>query len=334
MKIGHVDLTRDVLVVAEIGNNHEGDLGLAEELISLAAKAGAQAVKFQTIRPEELVTPDQEVRLAQLRCICIPAEVHERLAARAKKEGVMFISTPFYLGAVDLLKPLVPAYKIASGDNNFIPLLTRVGATGKPILLSTGMADMVTIKASVDVLERQSQERGAPLPLVLLHCVSAYPTPADQANLRAITTLSALGYPVGYSDHTLGTQACVMAVALGARVLEKHFTISKNHSEFRDHKLSADPEEMRELVERVREANVMLGDGEKCIMKDEQAIAAKRSINCARDLPAGHRLADGDLIWLRPADGLAPGNEDRLLGRKLRMAVRAGERLGPDMVEG
>jgi N,N'-diacetyllegionaminate synthase len=333
MKIGHVDIDRDVLVVAEIGNNHEGDLGLAEDLISLAAGVGAQAVKFQTILPSELVAPDQEARLAQLRRICIPAEAHERLALRAKKEGVMFISTPFYLGAVDLLEPLAPAFKIASGDNNFVPLLRQVGATGKPILLSTGMADITTVTASVRVLEGLYQDRGQVLPLVLMHCVSAYPTPVDQANLKAIATLATLGYRVGYSDHTLGTQACVMAVALGARVLEKHFTISKTHSEFRDHQLSADPKEMQELVERVREANVLLGDGEKRIMKDEQAVAAKRSIAAACDLPAGHRLIDSDLAWLRPADGLAPGNESLLLGRALRSAVKAGERLTLDKLK-
>lgn len=333
MKIGHVDIDRDVLVVAEIGNNHEGDLGLAEELISLAAKAGAQAVKFQTILPEKLVAPDQGARLAQLRRICIPAEAHERLAARANREGVMFLSTPFYLEAVDLLDPLVPAFKIASGDNNFIPLLKRVGAAGKPILLSTGMADIATVTASTRALEDIYRERQQTLPLVLMHCVSAYPTAADQANLRAISTLRALGHHVGYSDHTLGTQACVMAVALGARVLEKHFTIAKDHSEFRDHKLSADPEEMRELIEVVREANAMVGDGEKRVMKDEQATAAKRSIAAARDLPAGHRLTENDLAWLRPADGLAPGNEGMLLGHVLRGAVRAGERLTPDNLQ-
>jgi sialic acid synthase SpsE len=189
------------------------------------------------------------------------------------------------------------------------------------------------VTASVRVLEKLYAGRGQTLPLVLLHCVSAYPTPADQANLKAITTLATLGYPVGYSDHTLGTQASVMAVALGARVLEKHFTISKTHSDFRDHQLSADPQEMRELVERVREANSLLGDGVKRVMKDEQAVAAKRSIAAARDLPAGHRLVIGDLAWLRPADGLTPGNEDLLLGRALRGAVRAGHRFAPDELQ-
>lgn len=187
MKIRHIDLEREVLVVAEIGNNHEGDVVLAEELIALAAAAGAQAVKFQTIRPECLVAPDQHARLAQLRKLSLPAEAHARLAARAAKEGVMFLSTPFYLDAVDILNPLVPAFKIASGDNDFVPLLRRVAATGKPVLLSTGMADMEAVRTAVVELERVWLESGEAPGVVLMHCVSAYPTPAAQANLKAIS---------------------------------------------------------------------------------------------------------------------------------------------------
>jgi sialic acid synthase SpsE len=327
MKIGPVDLDREVLVIAEIGNNHEGDLALAEELIARAAECGAHAVKFQTIRPEHLVAADQHARLAQLRKICVPEAAHARLAERAKREGVMFLSTPFYLDAVDLLDPLVPAFKIASGDNDFMPLLRRVAATGKPVLLSTGMADMAAVRAAVAELEASWQAHHRAAALVLLHCVSAYPTPPGQANLCAIQTLAALGHPVGYSDHTLGIEACLFAVALGARVLEKHFTISKTHSEFRDHKLSADPQELRTLTARVREVVAMLGDGDKRVMADEQPIAARRSIVAARPLPQGHTLAQDDLAWLRPRDGLAPGGEAALVGRALRHAVNAGHRL-------
>jgi len=327
VKIGHVDLEREVLVVAEIGNNHEGDVALAEELIALAAASGAQAVKFQTIRPDCLVAPGQHARLAQLRKLSLPEEAHARLAARAAKEGVMFLSTPFYLDAVDLLDPLVPAFKIASGDNNFVPLLRRVAATGKPVLLSTGMADMDAVRAAVAELEKVWVESGEAPSLVLMHCVSAYPTPAAQANLKAIPTLASLGHLVGYSDHTLGIDACLLAVALGARVIEKHFTISKNYSEFRDHRLSAEPSELQLLVERVREAAAMLGDGEKRVMPSEQPQAARRSVAAARSLPQGHRLSQADVAWLRPGDGLSPGRESSLIGRALRHSVQAGDRL-------
>lgn len=335
MLIGPVDLAKEVLVVAEIGNNHEGDLALAEDLIVRAASAGAQAVKFQTIVPERLVGPDQTKRLEQLRRFALSEADHRRLHRVAVDAGVMFLSTPFDLGSVAMLAPLVPAFKVASGDNDFMPLLERVAEMGKPVLLSTGMTDLAGAKAAMNAIRGPWRVMGIDPGLVLLHCVSAYPAPASEANLRAIAALASLGVTVGYSDHTLGVGAAPMAVALGARVIEKHFTIAHDHSDFRDHKLSADPAQLKELVERVREANVLLGDGIKRVMPSEieTAKAARRSIVAIRDLPAGHVLAPGDLTWLRPAGGLPPGRESALIGRRLRRSVPAGGRLGPDLLD-
>jgi N,N'-diacetyllegionaminate synthase len=335
MQIGHVDITKDVLVIAEIGNNHEGDPALAEELIRLAAKAGAQAVKFQTILPAQLVMPDQTARLEQLQRFHLSAETYRHLAAVAKSCGVMFMSTPFALEAVDQLDSLVPAFKIASGDNNYTALLEKVAQTGKPVVLSTGMSTVDDAKAAVATLESVWRKRQADPGVVLLHCVSAYPTPPQQANLRALTTLARLGRPVGYSDHTLGINAAVAAVGLGARVIEKHFTVSKTKSAFRDHQLSAEPEELRELVARIRDVNQMLGDGVKRVMPDEQAVAqaARRSACAARDLAAGHVLVAEDVVCLRPAGGISPDRVGTLLGRGLTRAVRAGERLSPELVK-
>jgi N,N'-diacetyllegionaminate synthase len=335
MRIGSVDLDHDVLVVAEIGNNHEGDVGLAEELVGLAAAAGAQAVKFQTIVPERLVGPDQTTRLAQLRRFALSAEDHARLARAAAKAGVMFLSTPFDVDSVAMLEPLVPALKVASSDNNFVALLQRIAAANKPVLLSTGMTDLAGARAALDTVRHAWRERNVDPGVVLLHCVSAYPTPSEEANLLAIPALAALGVTVGYSDHTLGITAAPLAVALGARVIEKHFTIDHDHSEFRDHKLSANPAELKMLVERIREANALLGNGTKRIMPSEAAtaIAARRSIVAARDLPAGHAITVTDLTWLRPSGGLRPGQETVLIGRKLRRAVGAGQQLLPDLVD-
>jgi N,N'-diacetyllegionaminate synthase len=335
MRIGPVDLDHDVLVVAEIGNNHEGDVGLAEELVGLAAAAGAQAVKFQTIVPERLVGPDQTARLAQLRRFALSAEDHARLARAAAKAGVMFLSTPFDVDSVAMLDPLVPAFKVASSDNNFVALLQRIAATNKPVLLSTGMTDLAGARAGLDTVRQAWRERNVDPGIVLLQCVSAYPTPAAEANLRAIPALAALGAMVGYSDHTLGITAAPLAVALGARVIEKHFTIDHDHSDFRDHKLSVNPAELKILVERIREANALLGDGTKRIMPSEAAtaVAARRSIVAARDLPAGHAVTAADLTWLRPSGGLPPGQEKVLIGRKLRRAVGAGHQLIPDLFD-
>ena len=336
MRIGPVDLDRDVLVVAEIGNNHEGDFGLAEALIGLAAEAGAQAVKFQTIVPDRLIGPEQTARLAQLGRFALSPDQHVRLAEVAAAAGVLFLSTPFDLGSVTMLDPLVPAFKVASGDNDFVPLLERVAATGKPVLLSTGMRDLDGARAAAETVRGVWRGQGLEDDpgLVLLHCVSAYPTPPEDANLRALTALAGLGATVGYSDHTLGIGAASLAVALGARVIEKHFTIHHDHSAFRDHQLSADPGELASLVARVREANAMLGDGRKRILAAEEATAAaaRRSIAAARDLPVGHRITFEDLAWLRPAGGLPPGHEAELIGRALTASVAAGARILPEMV--
>jgi N,N'-diacetyllegionaminate synthase len=335
MRIGSVDLDREVLVVAEIGNNHEGDVDLAEELIARAAAAGAQAVKFQTIVPERLVGPDQTARLAQLRRFALSPQDHARLARAAAQAGIMFLSTPFDIGSVAMLDPLVPAFKVASGDNNFVPLLACIAATRKPVLLSTGMTDLAGAQAAADAVRQIWREHKIDPGIVLLHCVSAYPTPVEEANLRAIPALATLGVTVGYSDHTMGVSAAPLAVALGARVIEKHFTIDHDHSDFRDHKLSVDPMELKTLVERIREANALLGDGAKRVMPSEAATAtaARRSVAAVRDLPAGHAITWADLTWLRPAGGLRPGEEARLIGHRLRHSVAAGGQFLPDLVD-
>ncbi len=332
MKIGPVDLDREVLVVAEIGNNHEGDVGLAERLIHLAADAGAQAVKFQTIVPEELVAPDQEARLQQLRRFALSADDHKRLAAAADRAGVVFFSTPFSLGAVDLLNPLVPAFKVASGDNDFAPLLAAIADTGKPIILSTGMASLAQIDEARCTIHDRWSAKGVEPGLALLHCVSAYPCPPDQANLLRMNALRRFNETIGYSDHTQGVDAALLAVALGARIVEKHFTISKTHSSFRDHQLSADPAEMATLVRRIRETVAFLGSGSPDPMPAEVATAqaARRSICARRDLPEGHTLTLEDLTWLRPAGGITPGATAQIVGRRLRRAVRRGEQIGRD----
>jgi len=338
MKIGNIDLLRNVLVIAEIGNNHEGDLGLAIEMIHAAASSGAQAVKFQTIQPERLVSATQVARIEQLGRFAFNFEQFAELAEVARAVGVMFLSTPFTPDVVPWLAHLVPAFKIASGDNNFSQLLEAVAETGKPILLSTGMTDLVGIKQACQVIENVYNSSGNGLPvgeIALLHCVSAYPTPPEQANLRAIDTLAReTGKLIGYSDHTLGIDAATLSVALGARIIEKHFTLSKTQSDFRDHALSADPVELTELVRRVRVANILLGNGEKILQEGEMstANAARRSIVASCALDTGHLLVDADLDWLRPGGGLKPGQESLILGRRLTQSVARGEMIKPDMV--
>ena len=332
MRIGPVDTADRVLVIAEIGNNHEGDVELAEELVRLAAAAGAGAVKFQAIVPDRLVSAADTARVAQLERFRLDSDDFAALAEVAAAEGVGFLCTPFDLDSVLMLDPLVPAFKVASGDNTFTPLLEAVAATGKPIVLSAGLADLAEIGEARDTIRSVWSSSGVDQELALLHCVVSYPTPPDQANLQAIRTLAKLGETVGYSDHTIGIDAAVLSVALGARIVEKHFTIAKDHSDFRDHQLSADPADLAAMVRRIREAEILLGTGEKRMQpaEAEAAVKARRSVVAAHDLEAGRVIAWEDLDWVRPGGGVAPGDEGVLIGRALRRPVARGTMLRPE----
>lgn len=324
MRIGTVDTEAQVLIVAEIGNNHEGDLSVAAEMIRAAAAAGADAVKFQTIVPERLVAASQPERLAQLRQFQFSPNQFASLAAEAHANGVMFFSTPFDLDSVDWLAPLVPAFKVASGDNDFYPLLDKIASTGKPVLVSLGFdgrrAAASLIEFFRDAWRQHGRDEGE---LALLHCVAAYPTPDEQADLGAIRTLMSLGVTIGYSDHTLGITAAELAVAAGARIIEKHFTLDRSLRTFRDHQLSADPAQFEALVAAVRRAERFVGPPMHG-SADSDGTAARRSIAASRDLPAGTILGAADLVWLRPGTGFRPGQERLLLGRRLVSDVPAG----------
>lgn len=188
----------------------------------------------------------------------------------------MFLSTPFDIESAHFLNDLVPAFKISSGDNNFFPMIDVIARTGKPIILSAGLTDMKQITLSKDFIQEIWRELGINQEMAVLHCVASYPVPPQEANLLAITQLrKQLGVTIGYSDHTIGIEAAVLSVALGARIIEKHFTISKSHSDFHDHLLSADPHEFAQLVKRVREAVELLGDGEKRLQAGEKDMVGK-----------------------------------------------------------
>lgn len=321
MMIGPHDPAVRVVVIAEIGNNHEGDVSTAHRMIEAAAHAGADAVKFQAIVPEHLVTASQRDRIAQLHRLCLPLEAFAPLAATARSHGVAFLCTPFCEQAVKVLDPIVPAWKIASGDLDHEPLLRCCAATGKPVILSTGACDLHGVRRSVALLRAEGATAVA-----LLHCVLAYPSPDEAMNLRAMSTLAPLADAVGWSDHALGIDVAVAAVAAGARIIEKHFTLDKTRTSFRDHALSADPQDLRTMIERVRAVERWLGSSTKGITDAESgAVAARRGAYAARDLPAGTVLAEHDIAWLRPSNGVTPRDLARLVGRPLPRAVMAHE---------
>lgn len=337
MQIGPVRLTDRVLVIAEVGTNHEGDMDLARRHIHAAAACGADAVKFQTIDPDLLERAPSAERRARLERVALPADTWPVLAAEAAESGVLFLSTPLYPAAVDLLAPLVPAIKVAGGDNDFLPLIDRAARTGRPILLSTGLLDRA---ATARILHRISWVRmqaglGSDPMTVLLHCVTSYPVPDEQANLSALIDLATLSAPIGYSDHTLGSTACLGAVALGARVIEKHFTLSHALSDHRDHALSAEPEEFAAMVRGIRRLERMLGRARKEPQPCEIEILpqVRRSIVAARDIPPGTALTENDLCFLRRGGGLACTEIDRVIGTVTRTPLRAGDPIDQGAVQ-
>lgn len=269
MNIGSFDLAKRVFIIAEGGNCHEGSFERAAEMVKVAKKAGTDAIKFQTIVPEKLVSADQTERMARLKKFQLTQDQFKQLAKVAEKEGIVFLSTPFDTESAKFLNNLVPAFKIASGDITFTPLLETVASFGKPILLSTGGSSMADIKQALQTIGNT--------PVCLLHCVLSYPTTSEQANLQRINLLKQFDRPVGYSDHTLGLAASLAAVAMGARVIEKHFTLDKQLSDYRDHQLSADPGELTELVQQIRELEKMLGEvGQETSPVEQSVVAAVR----------------------------------------------------------
>ncbi len=329
MKINSFDLDKRLLVVAEIGNNHEGSFEVAKELVRKAAECGVDAVKFQVFRTEYFVSRSNIERFNKLKSFELSYSQFEQLAKLAHSLGLLFISTPLDLQSSEFLENIVDVYKIASGDNNFYALINKVARTNKPLIISTGLSDINQVQRTVDFV-RETCRISIEEKLALLHCVATYPVPIDQANLLAIKFLSdKTGLTVGYSDHTIGIDASLLAVAFGARIVEKHFTLDHNYSSFRDHQLSADPEEMKTLVQKIRSASLMLGSYDKTIQKCEEPNiqAIRRSIVASKDLKEGQILDLSDLAWTRPADGLLPGEESRLIGRTLKRDIIFGEKL-------
>ena len=321
-------------VIAEAGVNHNGDVTRALALVDAAAKAGADAVKFQTFIADRVAiatspkaayqrerTGEEGSQLDMLRALELSPDAHASVQRRCAERGVVFLSTPFDEGSADLLELLeMPAFKIPSGEITNVPLLTHIARKNKPLLISTGMATLEEVRTAVAVVRAAGNDR-----IVLLQCTSAYPAPIEGANLRVMRTLAdSFGTPVGYSDHTPGIAVALAAVALGACVIEKHLTLDRALPG-PDHQASIEPDEFAALVRGIRTVEASLGDGVKAPTLDERVLATvvRRSLVAARDLAAGERLTAAMVHAKRPGTGLAPSELPRLLGRRLRVAVPA-----------
>ncbi len=334
-----------VFVIAEGGVNHNGDLALALRLVDAAADAGADAVKFQTFEAAALAAAgaptaeyqrragieadDQRTMLERL---ALPPGAWTALRDRAHARGLVFLSTPFDDGSAELLDHLgVPAFKVGSGELTNTPFITRLARRGRPLLISTGMADLVEVAAAVE-----AAAVGGDVPLALFHCVSSYPAAPEDANLRAIETMRrAFGVPVGWSDHTPGVELALAAVAVGATLVEKHLTLDRGLPG-PDHAASLEPDSFAAMVRGIRAVEASLGTGVKAPVEAERNVAAvaRRSLHWATDLEAGAVITVDALAALRPGTGLAPGRAASLVGRRTARGVGAGEPVEPGDVEG
>lgn len=336
MKIASHDLDRKALLVAEIGVNHEGAFDKARELIALAASAGADAVKFQAyyVRDLRFVSPSGDPdRFARMQKNELTWEQFHVLAGDAKKAGVMFLCTCFDAETVRALDDVLPAFKIASGDLTDDDLLRAVAATGKPVILSTGMATDDEVAHALDVLAEGQGLASLRERVVLLQCTSSYPCPPEQVNLRAMTHMAkTYGVRVGYSDHTLDLLASQAAIAMGACVIEKHFTDAREGRSFRDHALSAEAADFAELARTTRLIETLLGKEAKETQPAEEAARGpmRRSLAVTRDVPAGTTLTDDLLIALRPSHGWPVKDRAALVGRTLARPLAAGDLVTPE----
>jgi N-acetylneuraminate synthase len=340
-------------LIAEAGVNHNGSEALAERLVETAAACGADAVKFQTFSAQRLVRPGTETaayqranagasdQFAMLKALELPDGALRRLKTRADALGVEFMSTPFDTDAArELVELGMRRIKVPSGEITNLPFLENLAGFDLPLVVSTGMADLAEVREAVDTIAVARRQRGFTAPLdarvTLLHCTSNYPAAPADVNLRAMLSLgSAFTLPVGYSDHTDGTAIAVAAVALGAAVIEKHFTLDRTLPG-PDHRASLAPDELQRMIQEIRAVEAGLGDGVKAPRPSELPVRAlvRRSVTLMRARRRGDRIEATDLALLRPGTGIPPRELARVTGKRAARDLEAGVQLGwEDLVD-
>jgi N-acetylneuraminate synthase len=331
-----------VFIIAEAGVNHNGSLDLAKKMVDIAKNAGTDAVKFQTFKAEDIVTGNakmadyqkkntgkNESQLEMVKKFELSYDDFFELKKYCDLKGIIFLSTPHTDAATDFLKHLMPAYKIASGDATNIPFLQKISKNKKPIILSTGMTNMAEVKAAIKAIKGCGNNK-----IVVLHCTTNYPCPIEEINLRAISTLEKeLNLPVGYSDHTDNIFVPIMAVAMGAQILEKHFTIDKNLPG-PDHKASLEPKELKEMVENIRKAEKIMGSPIKKPTESEKKIMkiVRKSIVAKKDILSGQKINGSMLIIKRPGNGIEPKYISKIIGKKAKINIRKDQLIGWKMI--
>ena len=329
---------KKTLIIAEAGVNHNGNINLAKRLVDVAKEAGADIVKFQTAELDSLVsmyakmadyqkknigqTGSQKDMLSKL---LLSYDEFLELEQYCRQVGIQFMSTPFDLNSIDFLEPLVKMWKIPSGEITNLPYLEKIARIQKPIILSTGMSELEEVRNALKILRKNGNKE-----IILLHCTTEYPAPYDEVNLRVMQTLRReFGCPTGYSDHTSGIEISVAAAAMGAVVIEKHFTLDKN-MQGPDHKASIEPDELAFLVKAIRHVDLALGCDKKEPMPSEikNQSVARKSIVAARDIKKGEVFKEENLTTKRPGDGISPMKWYEVLGSKAVRDFKRDELIG------
>jgi N,N'-diacetyllegionaminate synthase len=319
----------EVLIIAEAGVNHNGDINIAKKLVDAAAQIGVDIIKFQTFCPEQMVSKravkaeyqkkqanKEESQLDMLRNLMLQPADYRELAGYCAARGVAFLSTPFDLASIDFLLTLdMQFWKIPSGEITNLPYLIKIAQTGKPVVLSSGMSTMDEIHHAIGVMRKNGAGK-----ITVLHCNTEYPTPFEDVNLRAMETIrKELDIEVGYSDHTLGIEVPIAAAALGATVIEKHFTLDKN-MEGPDHKASLEPDELAAMVKSIRNIEKAMGEGIKAPSPSEKKniAIARKSIVAKRDIRAGETFSEDNIAAKRPGNGISPMKWFEVIGQKAK----------------
>lgn len=327
-----------VFIIAEAGVNHNGSLEIAKKLIDAAVIAGADAVKFQTFKTENLVSVDaqkaqyqkettnqDESQFQMLKRLELDVTSHNELIVYCKEEKIIFLSTPFDLESIDLLEELgLEIFKIPSGEITNLPYLRKIGKLNKQIILSTGMSTLYEVEEALNILIKVGTKKEK---ITVLHANTQYPTPMCDVNLKAMLTIkNALNVEVGYSDHTLGIEVDIAAVALGATVIEKHFTLDKG-MEGPDHKASLEPNELAEMVKSIRNIEQALGSDEKksSHSESENIQIVRKSIVASSDIKKGEIFSENNLAAKRPGTGISPMKWDEVIGQKAQRDYKKDE---------
>lgn len=327
------------MLIAEIGGNHEGNFDYARKLAELAIESDADFVKFQLYTGDTLVSPvEGQQRNQHFKKFELTKDQHIELAQMCINAGKRYMASVWNPDFMEWIDPYIPVYKIGSGDMTAYPVLRKFALTGKPMIISTGLATLEEVLETVGFVQAVNPVYRSADQLALLQCTSMYPIGYGDANLAVMQTFrERTGLTVGYSDHTEGTKAMEVAVAMGAQILEFHFTDQREGKTFRDHKVSLTKEEVWKLIEDIRSIRVLQGAGEKKPVQTEidngHVISFRRAVYPARDIPAGTVVNGTELITLRPNHGIDARDFDKIVGRKLRQDVKAFERLEWTMFE-